>query len=184
MIKIGKTTSAFNKSASAGFTLIETLVAIAVLMIAIAGPLSIAYKALAASLYARDQSIASFLAQEEMEILKNIRQNLVSSTGSFASSDLITCDYNGNICDISISEYLSGANYIDKYNSPTASSLYFSSNKGYTHDINDRKTLFSRYFFLTNKGADDYQATVVVSWNEGAVSNEVRIISELVNNVL
>ena len=62
----------FRPSTSYGFTLVETLVAIAILMIAIAGPLTVAEKGLSASIYARDQLMASYLAQDAMESIKNI----------------------------------------------------------------------------------------------------------------
>ncbi len=65
----------FKKSYSSGFTIIETLVAITILMIAIAGPITIAKKGLNASLYARDQVTASFLAQDMMESIKNDERN-------------------------------------------------------------------------------------------------------------
>lgn len=58
-----------------GFTLVETLVAIAILMISIAGPLTIANKSLTAAVYARDQVEASFIAQEVVEKIKNDRLN-------------------------------------------------------------------------------------------------------------
>jgi len=50
-----------------GFTIIETLVAVTVLMIAIAGPLTTAMKAYTAALEARNQTIAMYLAQEKLE---------------------------------------------------------------------------------------------------------------------
>jgi len=59
-------------SPSSGFTLIETLVAIAVLMIAIAGPLTVAEKGLSASIYAKNQTTATYLAQDAMEYVRNI----------------------------------------------------------------------------------------------------------------
>ncbi len=57
---------------NAGFTIVETLVAITILMIAIAGPLTVAEKGLSASIYARDQLIGSYLAQDGMEYIKNV----------------------------------------------------------------------------------------------------------------
>lgn len=54
-----------------GFTLIETLVAISILMIAVASPLTITQKGLASAIYAKDQIIASYLAQDAIEYLKN-----------------------------------------------------------------------------------------------------------------
>lgn len=65
-----------------GFTIIETLVAITILMIAVAGPLTIAQKSLMASIYARDQIVASYLAQEVMEEYKNSKKSEWVSTCS------------------------------------------------------------------------------------------------------
>jgi len=76
---------------SAGFTLIETLVAIAILMIAIAGPLTVANQALTSALGSRNAMIATYLAQDGMESLKNIKDN--------KSLSLITCN-TGPTCSI------------------------------------------------------------------------------------
>lgn len=56
-----------------GFTLIETFVAITILVTAIAGPLTIASKGLTSSYVARDQLTASFLAQEAIEYVRQKR---------------------------------------------------------------------------------------------------------------
>jgi prepilin-type N-terminal cleavage/methylation domain-containing protein len=58
-----------------GFTLVETLVAISILMLAILGPLSIASAGLRNSLYARDQITAFYLAQEGIEYVRYERDD-------------------------------------------------------------------------------------------------------------
>lgn len=58
-----------------GFTLIETLVAVTVLMLAIAGPLTTASRALVAAQVAHDQITTSYLAQEGVEYVRAIRDN-------------------------------------------------------------------------------------------------------------
>ncbi len=63
----------FQFSKKAGFTLVETLVAITVLLLSIAAPLSIAANALFAAYYARDQITAYYLAEEAIEYAKNAR---------------------------------------------------------------------------------------------------------------
>lgn len=59
-----------------GFTLIETLVAITLLVLAITGPLQIAANSLYASFYARDEITAYYLAVEAIEYIKNSRDSL------------------------------------------------------------------------------------------------------------
>jgi prepilin-type N-terminal cleavage/methylation domain-containing protein len=64
-----------NKHNKKGFTLIETLVAISILMISITGPMVFAAQGLQASMYARDQITAFYLAQDAVETVRNIRDN-------------------------------------------------------------------------------------------------------------
>lgn len=65
-----------NKDLKNGFTLIESLVAISLLMIAISGPMTIVQKGLNAAYLSRDQMTAAFLAQDAIEAIKNIRDTL------------------------------------------------------------------------------------------------------------
>ena len=63
-----------------GFTLIETLVAVLLLVSAISGPLTIAAKGLSAALIARDQMIAFYLAQDGVEYVRYVRDSNRLST--------------------------------------------------------------------------------------------------------
>lgn len=56
-----------------GFTLIETFVAIVVLMIAVLGPMSLLSRALQDSRYIRDEIIGSYLSQEGIELVIDCR---------------------------------------------------------------------------------------------------------------
>jgi len=75
-----------------GFTLIEVLVAIFVLITAVVVPLTIGSKAFAYSNFVRDQSTASYLAQEAMEYVRLLRDNAsldpstIDAWGDFKSS--------------------------------------------------------------------------------------------------
>lgn len=52
-----------------GYTLVEVLVAISILLLAIVGPMTIAAKGVQGAYYARQQATALFLAQEGIEII-------------------------------------------------------------------------------------------------------------------
>jgi len=64
------------------FTLIEALVAISILMIAIASPMTLAQKGLSTAVLSKDQMIASFLAQDAIEAVRNIRDQIAVSQTS------------------------------------------------------------------------------------------------------
>lgn len=66
-----------NKNAR-GFSLVETLVALSVLLVSIAAPLTIASKSLQNIYYARDQYIATMLAQEGVEAVISLQRNMVN----------------------------------------------------------------------------------------------------------
>jgi len=65
------------------FTLVETLVAIAVLTTSILAPLSIASNSLFQARAAREQIVATYLAQEAVEMIRYVRdRNLMRGLGS------------------------------------------------------------------------------------------------------
>jgi len=76
-----------------GFTLVETLVAITILLISIAGPLTIASKGLSGAYYARDQITAYYLAQEGIEYIRNVRDTH-SLDGSLVKAQWLVGDDN------------------------------------------------------------------------------------------
>lgn len=59
-----------------GVTLLEALVAISILMVAVATPITIAQKGLSSATYSKNQMIASYLAQDAIEYIKNKRDEV------------------------------------------------------------------------------------------------------------
>ncbi len=73
-----------------GFTLIETMVAITILTLAIAGPLFTASRAIVAAQISRDQLTASYLAQEGIEYVRAMRDNAYLSAYQAGGANVST----------------------------------------------------------------------------------------------
>lgn len=98
---------------TAGFTLIETLIAIVVLLVAVLGPLTMLAKAISDGNFARNQTTAFYLAQEGMEMMTNLRdvktirdenqqltwENFVGQLETSGCFDDDGCDFNTNDID-------------------------------------------------------------------------------------
>ncbi len=86
-----------------GFTLIETMVAITVLLLAIVSPLTLTKQGVASTRYAKNQITAFFLAQDAIEFIRNVRDSnflsganwlsgLEDCVNSYCSVDVTTSD--------------------------------------------------------------------------------------------
>ncbi len=76
------------QKATFGFSLIETLVAIAILSLAIAGPLSVISHGITSAIFAKDEITAMYLAQEGIEAVRNTRDgNVLAGVAWLATLD-------------------------------------------------------------------------------------------------
>lgn len=174
-----------------GFTIVETLVAIAILMISIAGPLTIAQKGLTAAVYARDQVVASYLAQDQMEFLKNARDNSDPNNpkgwlGFF--SDEFECDGSTNFTNC-ISDTTSNTNYLYSCQSTSGTCpLYHQAENdnliGYHADSSGGVSSQFSIGYTVKELVPNAEAriTVTVSWKNGVVSNSI-ILENLIFNI-
>lgn len=84
-----------------GFTLIETLVAIAVLTLAVSGPLLTASRAAIAAETASYQLTASYLAQEGIEYLRAVRDHYYLTAYAQNATDLSNTAWNDYLAAVS-----------------------------------------------------------------------------------
>jgi prepilin-type N-terminal cleavage/methylation domain-containing protein len=173
-----------------GFTLIETLIAIAVLSLAVTGPMTIAQKSLSSAMYARDQITAYYLAQDAIEYVRNVRDsNRLHRNNGNPATDWLTGGANG----LTLSECILGspcvintnlaANESDAIRSfvPGNDRLYFDPVTSiYSHQnvSGSIATQFSRQIIITQPVLGrEADISVAVSWKPNTFS-AVRKITE------
>ncbi len=74
------------RSLVTGFTLVETLVAISVLLLVVIGPLTITARTAKSSTFATEQTIAHYIAQEGLEFAQKARDDLLLEHFRLAST--------------------------------------------------------------------------------------------------
>lgn len=165
------------------FTLVETLVAIAILLLAISGPLYSVNKALQSAYIARDQLIASSLAQEGMEYIRTTRDNTYlynyANPGSPRSwmYGLDNCR-SGNTCTVDPT----GNTPISLCSGGTCPALYLSPTGLYTQTASgNTATRFTRKVVITDVDAKEVKVAVTVSWVTNRVTYSVVVTDNLMN---
>lgn len=152
-----------------GFTFVETLVAIAVLLIAVVAPLSLVYQSLAASRVARNQVIATYLAEEAIEFIRATRDaNALSGNDWLAGlGDCVSED--GCYIDIPDADVNSCTGECPLLQYDPETYLY-----GYGNDMED--TVFHRIITIEETQPDvEIQIQSRLEWTEGTVERNVTI---------
>jgi prepilin-type N-terminal cleavage/methylation domain-containing protein len=170
-----------NTTPMRGFTLVETLVAITVVVTAMVGPLYAVQQSLNASRTAREQLIASSLAQEGVEYVRSIRDNnyLFVLRTSSPRSWLFGLDGTGGSVDC-----ISATCVIDPTQntvSRTVGPLYLSSTNLYNQASSGTITKYTRTVQLTPVSSTEMTLTVIVTWTSKNQTRNVTITERLHN---
>lgn len=182
----------FQKKES-GFSLVETLVAISILLIVIVGPMTISMRTAKSSSFASEQIQAFFLAQEGIEMVQKSRDDLLlqnfldtahpnyisnpwsrftSSSGTYAPCFTAGCSF----------QWVSTPT--DRLSAPISCStvvncLLYRDNNGrawFTHTSGGGNvpTIFTRRIYFSGSGAG-IQVRSVVTWRTGSIVAEQRV---------
>lgn len=165
-----------------GFTLIEALVAIMVLVVGVLGPLSIAARGIADGFFARDQVTANFLAQEGMELVINRREtNRLLNPGEWLSGL-------GGCVGVECGVELVGVSFFPCSGGDSCKLVYDTSGGRYLlpDGLNDRGTVFTRKISLADPVSidgddtpDEVKVSVTVEWKSGLTERRFGLISYL-----
>ncbi len=163
-----------------GFTIIETLVAIAILVTAVTGTMTAVQGGLSSYIFSKDQVVAFYLAQEGFEQVRNIRdENRLNGANwlqGIAESVGDPC-YFGKICRVSPAE---SADLITC--SGSCQKLRQSATTGfYGYNSLWPETIYEREISLTEIGENEVAVTVTMTWSKGIVTREFRARENLFN---
>lgn len=164
-----------------GFTLIETLVAISIFTVSILALMSVLGQGISNTNYAKQKMIASYLAQEGIEYIRNMRDTKVLYDGSSGwgnfRSQLNSCN-SGQGCSFDpILPY-----EFNVCNDPHDCALYIN-NGGYDTNSSGVDSGFIRKIWMEKigNGSNEVKIFSDVSWTQGSGSYNISFSESLFN---
>lgn len=177
-----------------GFSFVETLVAITILLLVIIGPMTVSSTASRSTSFSSEQVIAFFLAQEGLELAQKMRDDLVldgfggaavSGWGRFSNKTGVYADcYSPEGCGLYSAgdtvNYSTKCDHVDKcrlyYNSVlTARALYTHSVTGNTRSPYTRIVRFEKVAGTE----DEVKVTSYVYWRSGNLQSAQEISTDI-----
>ena len=166
-----------------GFTIIESLVAIAILVAVITGATSAVQSSISSYIFSKDQIVAFYLAQEGFEQVRNMRdENRLNNrnwlTGIAANSS-DPC-YFGNACTVDPvvsavpSRCTGGIGNCPVLRQDSTTGFY-----GYNAAW--PVTIFRREIILSSLNSEEVAITVTVNWSKGSVNRQFKARDNLLN---
>ncbi|MCK9345253.1 MAG: prepilin-type N-terminal cleavage/methylation domain-containing protein [Candidatus Pacebacteria bacterium] len=166
---------------SRGFTLMETLVAISILLVAVVGPISLIGDALHKLYYAKDEMIAINLAQEGIEAVRQIRDS-----NKLAGAPWLTGMANGDYT-VDMGKLSSAQPVITYRGTPTTvgpQPIYFDASSGlYRQETGATLTQFSRIVTIQPLAlpADQRRVSSTVTWRTGGQTGTITVTVDIFN---
>lgn len=170
------------KNSNSGFTLIETLVAIVVLVTVVVGTMTAVQGGISSYIFSKNQIVAFYLAQEGFEQIRNMRdenrtKNVNWLTGIAATAS-DPCAF-GSVCTVSpvessVATRCAGAGSCPKLRQDTTTKFY-----GYNSSWPE--TIFRREITLTSISSSEIAITVTVDWSKGSVTRQFKARENLFN---
>lgn len=194
-IKIGKKLNRNqkgNKFFKKGFTLLEVIVAVFILTVGVGGSFALIQQTLFAATMAQSRIIAAYLAQEGIEIIRNIRDNnWLEQRESFEvpplplwNDGLNSCLPPSSCCEADYetdtpSSYpplttITGCTFDDLRYLNINSSGFYSYSSG-------NQTKFKRRIFIEPVDADKIKVEVVVEWKERNRIHQIEVVEHITN---
>ena len=165
-----------------GFTVIESLVAIAILMLAVTGAASAIQTGISSYIFSKDQIIAFYLAQEAIEQVRNIRdQNGIQNTNwlSGLSSGAGDPCFFGSACTVDPVVSSIATRCPAPGSCPVLRQDLVTGFFGYNSSW--PTTVFRREIVLSQINANEISVLVTVNWSKGVTNRQFRARENILN---
>lgn len=162
-----------------GFTLIETLFAILIFSAALVALMSIAGRGISATSSARQQITAHYLAQEGLEVVRNMRDANYVNRQLWTRGFVPDCEGETSSCNVVYNPMPDFPPALD----PNASPILETNSEGFFVDAGDgTPTLFSRFIWVESRhpladgsGPSEYEVVSQVKWESKGVPRVVEL---------
>lgn len=168
-------------SPAGGFTLLETIVALTLVVSAIVGPFSLASRGVFGAKFTKSKLVALNLAQEGIEIVRAMRENNV----------LIGADWRGltGPCASGCARLQDGSYQLDVYTSASGSTppvssgsaLLFDESAGLYSQAAGSPTPFTRVVDISTPAPAQMRIVSTVRWTESNIPRQARVEVVLYN---
>ena len=172
------------------FTLVETLVAISIFTMSILGLMSVLASGISNTNYAKNKIIASYLAQEGIEYIRNMRDSYVlyatNGTWNNFKSKLASCNSGGNECGFNtvLYSFPLDNDFIKKCNTGLICNVYLDNGTYHTNEgASGVDSGFVRKIWMTTYTGvnDEVQISSSVSWTQGSGNYNITFSENLFN---
>jgi len=179
-----------------GFTLMEVIVAIFILTVGIGGSFMLIQQTLAGVSTVQSRLIATYLGQEGIEIIRNIRDNnWLEQRASFqvppqplwnvGLTDLINCQSPASCCEADYNTDTSPSDPLVAVAGCDFSDLRYLNldGSGFYSYLAGAQTKFKRKIFIDIEEIDEnkMKVTVIVQWEEKNKFHEIKVIEHITN---
>jgi len=161
-----------------GFTLIELIIALSVITIGVVGTFAVIQKIIISTASSSSKLMASCLAQEGIEVIRNIRDSNWLDP-SLDWDERISVVPEGNP-DVHYLDYRS-VDFPDLANCNGKEYLKYSDSEGFYICSDDLNAKFKRKIIITKEDVDKMKVLVKVEWQELGKTNVISVQEDLYN---